>query len=195
MSKTVAESAGLLTPASATLPQSIFREVGAHAVLERVVDRLGLPLVVKPAKGGSALGVSLVSDAAALPQAMVTCFSYGDQAIIEQAVTGVEVGVSVVCLGGEPLALPPVEVVVDDGLYDYDARYNPGRTEFFVPARLETDVLERARDAAVRAHQALGLRGLSRSDLIVDEDGRAWFLEELGTWHDRNIVAAAGSRG
>ena len=177
VSKTIVARAGVATPASVTLPESIFREVGARAVLDRVVDRLGLPLVVKPAKGGSALGVSLVTSADELPRAMVSCFSYGDVALIERAVPGVELGISVVDLGDGPRALPPVEIVVEDGLYDYDARYNAGRTEFFVPARLEESVLDAARQVAVTAHQELGLRGLSRTDLIVDADGTPWFLE------------------
>lgn len=177
VSKTILARAGVATPASVTLPEAIFREVGARAVLDRVVDRLGLPLVVKPAKGGSALGVSLVTTADALPRAMVSCFSYGDVALIEQAVSGVELGVSVVDLGDGPHALPPVEIVVEDGLYDYDARYNAGRTEFFVPARLDAAVLDAAREVAVTAHRELGLRGLSRTDMIVDADGVPWFLE------------------
>lgn len=177
VSKTILARAGVSTPASATLPQAVFREVGARAVLERVVDRLGLPLVVKPAKGGSALGVTLVTDAAMLPQAMVSCFSYADVAILERAVVGVELGVSVVDLGNGPEALPPVEIVVDDGPYDYDARYNAGRSEFFVPARLVPQVLRAAQDLAVTAHRELGLSGISRTDLIVDANGIPWFLE------------------
>lgn len=177
VSKTILARSGVASPASVTLPESIFREVGARAVLERVVGRLGLPLVVKPAKGGSALGVSLVTTAEDLPRAMVSCFSYGDVALIERAVSGVELGVSVVDLGDGPRALPPVEIVVDDGLYDYDARYNAGRTEFFAPARLDDAVLEAAREVAVTAHRTLGLRGLSRTDMIVDGDGVPWFLE------------------
>lgn len=177
VAKTVLAKAGVRTPASATLPESIFREVGARAVLDRVVDRLGLPLVVKPAKGGSALGVTLVTSRAALPQAMVSCFAYGDVALIEQAVFGTELAVSVVCLGDQPSALPPVEIVVDEGPYDYDARYNVGRSEFFVPARLAPEVLTHAQEVAVTAHRELGLRGLSRTDLIVDEHGEPWFLE------------------
>lgn len=176
-SKTILGRAGVATPASATLPQAVFREVGARAVLERVVARLGLPLVVKPAKGGSALGVTVVQSVDALPQAMVSCFSYGEVALIEQAVTGVELAVSVVDLGDGPRALPPVEIVVDDGAYDYDARYNTGRTEFFVPARVSAEVTEAAQAVAVTAHRALGLRDLSRTDLIVDADGTCWYLE------------------
>lgn len=160
-----------------SLPQAVFREVGARAVLERVVERLGLPLVVKPAKGGSALGVSVVHDPAALPQAMVTCFSYGDVALIERHVAGVEVAVSVVDLGEGPQALPPVEIVVDDGPNDYEARYSTGRTEFFAPARLPAEAMDEAQRVAVTAHRSLGLRGLSRTDLIVDSTGVAWFID------------------
>ncbi|GMA33079.1 D-alanine--D-alanine ligase [Litorihabitans aurantiacus] len=177
VSKTMLTRAGAATPSSVTLPESIFREVGARAVLDRVVDRLGLPLVVKPAKGGSALGVSLVTTADELPRAMVACFSYGDVALIERAVTGVEVAVSVIDLGDGPRALPPVEIVVEDGLYDYDARYNAGRTQFFAPARLSGEAAAAARELAVTAHRVLGLRGLSRTDMIVDESGTPWFLE------------------
>lgn len=176
IAKTFVERAGIATPQFVTLPQSLFRELGATRVLDAVVGRLGLPLVVKPATGGSALGVTLVRTAADLPRAMVACFAYGDTALIERAVDGTEVTVGVVEVDGEPAALPAVEVVTD-GPYDYDARYNPGRTEYFAPARLDPERAQRAADVAVAAHRALGLRHLSRTDLIVDADGEPWFLE------------------
>ena len=176
IAKTSVTRAGIDTPEFVTLPQSLFRELGAGRVMDAVVARLGLPLVVKPSRGGSALGVTLVRTAEDLPRAMVTCFAYGDTALIERAVAGTELAISVVELDGEPVALPAVEVVTD-GPYDYDARYNPGRTEYFAPARLPEDVAARAADVAVAAHRALGLRHLSRTDLIVDADGRPWFLE------------------
>lgn len=129
VAKTLVTRAGLATPAFVTLPHSLFRELGATRVLDAVVSRLGLPLVVKPAKGGSSLGVSLVKTEEELPRAMVECFAYGDVALVERAVVGTEVAVSVVDVGDGPTALPAVEIVVGDGFYDYDARYNPGRTE------------------------------------------------------------------
>lgn len=177
IAKSVVAAAGLATPESVTLPQELFREVGARAALRAILDRMPLPLVVKPASGGSALGVTLVTAEDQLPHAMVSCFAYGDEAIIERAAVGVELGVSVVDLGDGPRALPPVEIRVDDGPYDYDARYNPGRSEYFVPARLTPDHAWAAEDAAVRAHVALGLRHISRTDLILGTDGTPWFLE------------------
>ncbi|WP_273652929.1 D-alanine--D-alanine ligase family protein [Cellulomonas fimi] len=176
IAKTIVARAGLATPEFVTLPQSLFRELGAGRVLDAVVARLGLPLVVKPSRGGSALGVNLVTSADDLPRAMVDCFAYSDTALIEQAISGTEVAVSVVDTGDGPVALPPVEIVTD-GAYDYDARYNPGRVEYFTPARLDDDVVAAVCDTAVTAHRALGLTRLSRTDLIVDDAGRPWFLE------------------
>ncbi len=176
IAKTVVSRAGLRTPEFVTLPQSLFRELGAGRVMAAIVDRLGLPLVVKPSRGGSALGVTLVTAAADLPRAMVACFAYGDTALIERAVAGTELAVGVVDVGDGPVALPAVEVVTD-GPYDFDARYNPGRTEYFAPARLDPDVAAAAGAVAVAAHEALGLRHLSRTDMIVGADGIFSFLE------------------
>jgi D-alanine-D-alanine ligase len=175
--KAVVRSVGLLTPDSVTLPKETFHDLGASAVLARIVDRLGLPLFVKPSRGGSALGASIVRKADELPAAMVGCFAYGDTALIERYIEGSEVAVSVVDLGDGPIALPPVEIVPDEGVYDYAARYTAGHTEFFAPARLRPEVAEACATTAVTAHTALGLRDISRTDIIVDADGRPYFLE------------------
>ena len=177
IAKNVVRKAGLSTPHSVTLPESMFRELGAAKVIDLLVNALGLPLFVKPTMGGSAMGCSLVTDAKQLPQAMVSCFAYGDVALVEQAITGTEVSVSVLQIGGRTLALPPLEIDTPNGTYDYEARYTPGPTEFYVPARVKPQVLEAVRKAAITAHNALGLRDISRSDFIIDGDGIAQFLE------------------
>jgi D-alanine-D-alanine ligase len=159
------------------LPHGTFRELGAQAVLAAITERLGLPLVVKPARGGSALGVSIVRRAEELPRAMVECFAYGDVALVERHVAGTEVAVSVVETDAGPLALPAVEIVPDGGFYGYDARYVAGATEFFCPARLTAEARAAAAEVAITAHRAFGLRHLSRTDLVVDADGLPWFLE------------------
>jgi D-alanine-D-alanine ligase len=169
--------AGLDTPASVVLPHAAFRELGAAQVLDRLVGHLGLPLMVKPARGGSALGCSPVDKPDELPAAMVSCFSYGEAALVEQLVTGTEVAVTVLDTGDGPQALPPVEVVPLSGVYDYTARYTAGHTEFFAPARLDETQAAAVAEAAVAAHTALGLRDLSRVDAIVDVEGRVQLLE------------------
>jgi D-alanine-D-alanine ligase len=174
--KAVIRSAGLLTPESVTLPRETFHDLGATAVLERIIGRLGLPLFVKPARGGSALGAARVMTAGDFPGAMIGCFAYGDTALIERYIHGTEVAVGVIDLGDGPRALPPVEIDPVGGSYDYGARYTAGQTRFYAPARLPAAGLAAAAAAAVTAHRALGLRDLSRTDLIV-ADARPYFLE------------------
>ena len=177
IAKQVVAGAGLRTPPSVTLPADTFREIGAAAVMEAMIGRLGLPLFVKPAKGGSALGCTAVGTADELPAAMVACFAYGDVALVEQRIQGVEVTVPVFDTDSGPRAYPAVEIRPDGGAYDYTARYTAGATEFVVPATLDDEVASECARVALTAHKALGLRDLSRSDLMVDAAGTVWFLE------------------
>jgi D-alanine-D-alanine ligase len=112
-----------------------------------------------------------------LPSALVSAFAYGDVALIEQFIEGTEVAVSVIESAAGPVALPAVEIKPDGGVYDYNARYTAGTTEFFCPARLSAELEEQVEQTAVTAHLILGLRDLSRSDMIVDNNGIVWFLE------------------
>jgi len=165
--------AGLAVPANVTLSQHALRELGAAGVMERISATLGTSLVVKPATGGSSLGVSVVEDAAGLLPAVVSALSYDDTVLIERRIRGVEVAVAV--LDGQPL--PPIGIRPKDGGYDFAARYTVGATEFDVPARLSEDVLAACRSAAVTAVESLGVRHLARADMIVDDEGRPWILE------------------
>ncbi|KPM54546.1 D-alanine--D-alanine ligase [Frankia sp. CcI49] len=175
--KATVTASGISTPRAVTLPREAFHDLGAAQLIDRVVGRLGLPLVVKPRAGGSSFGVGRVEEAGQLAEALMACFGYHDWALIEQAVTGVEIAVGVVDTGSGPIALPAVEIEPVTGPYDYAARYTPGATTFITPARLPAAVLDAAAAAAVTAHQALGLRDLSRTDLIVDAAGVPRFLE------------------
>ena len=175
--KALVAAAGIATPESVTLPREIFHDLGATAVIDRIIARLGLPLFVKPARGGSSLGASPVRTAAELPTAVVSCFAYGDTALIERFIEGTEIAVSVVDLGDGPCALPAVEIVPAAGQYDYTARYTAGQTAFYTPARLPDAALDAAAKAAASAHSALGLRDISRTDMIVSESGEVFFLE------------------
>ena len=177
MAKSLVSAAGVSTPLSVTLPRETFHDLGASAVIDLIVARLGLPLYVKPSRGGSSLGASPVQTAADLPAALLSCFAYGDIALVEQFVRGIEVALGVVDLGDGPRALPAVEIVPGEDGYDYSARYTAGRTDFYVPARLPGAAATAVAEAALTAHTVLGLRDLSRTDLIVDDTGTAYFLE------------------
>ena len=174
--KAMVRTGGVLTPDSVTLPKTYFSQLGAQEVLGVVAAHLGLPVVVKPNQGGSGLGVSLAEDADELRSAMVACFAYDERALIESYVPGREIAVSVVDTGDGPRPLPPVEVVTD-GEYDFDARYNPGRSEYFVPARLAAAELALVQETAMTVHRTLGLGNLSRTDLILDDAGTPWFID------------------
>jgi D-alanine-D-alanine ligase len=169
--------AGLSTPDWVVLPHATFREFGAQPVLDAMVDKLGLPLMLKPDQGGSALGTQVVRDAAELPAAMVGCLAYGETVLAERFIEGVEVAVGVVDGPDGPIALPAVEIEPENGIYDYTSRYTAGLTDFHAPARLDGAAAKAVGELAVAAHRLLGLRDVSRTDAIVAEDGTVHFLE------------------
>jgi D-alanine-D-alanine ligase len=169
--------AGLDTPDWVALPHATFRALGAQAVLDAMVDRLGLPLMVKPDQGGSALGAQVVTARAELPAAMVSCLAYSDTVLAERFVSGTEVAVTVVDDDTGLRALPAVEIDARGGVYDYTARYTPGTVSFPCPARLDSTTLVRLEETALAAHRLLGLRDVSRMDAVVDPDGRVQVLE------------------
>lgn len=175
--KIIVERAGVSTPRSITLGRDAFRELGADAIFAAIDDELPVPLVVKPAQGGSAQGVTIVTEREAMPRAMVEAYTYWDVALVEQQITGTEIAVGVIDTGDGPVALPAVEIEPLSGVYSFEARYNAGETRFYTPARLTDEVAARAAETAVTAHVALGMRHLSRVDLIVDGAGTPWFLE------------------
>jgi D-alanine-D-alanine ligase len=164
---------GIAVPDRVSLSQQAFREMGASAAVDRIAAALGSPVVVKPATGGSSLGISIVADPQRLGQAILGAFSYADTVLLERFVEGTEVAVTV--LDGE--ALPPVEIQPKEGAYDFAARYTAGATEFHAPARLDPEIGEACEHLAVTAYRAIGARHLSRADLIVDAQGTPWLLE------------------
>ncbi|XUK64731.1 D-alanine--D-alanine ligase [Plantibacter sp. RU18] len=175
--KTLVSRAGIDTPEWITLPTETFRELGAGSVLSEVLQSIGEAAVVKPSRGGSAQGVTIIDGPADLPRAMVQAYAYSESAFIERKVSGTELAITVVDSGEGPRALPAVEIVPRSGVYSFEARYNAGETTFYAPARIDADAAEHASRVAVAIHELLGLRHFSRIDLIVDADGRPWFLE------------------
>ncbi len=165
--------AGIHVPDHVVLSQQAFREMGAAAAVDRVAAELGSPLVVKPATGGSSLGLSVVEDPSRLSQAILGAFSYAEAVLVERFVAGTEVAVTL--LDGEPL--PAVEIRPKEGAYDFAARYTAGATEFHAPARISEEAAAACATAAITAFEAVGARDVSRADLILDAEDRPWLLE------------------
>jgi D-alanine-D-alanine ligase len=161
-------AAGIPTPDWAAFNATAFRELGAAETLDEIEARLGFPLVIKPASQGSSLGVEFASGRDQVPEALVAAFSYDDRVLLERYVKGRELAVSV--LGGE--ALPVVEAIPREGeRFNFEARYEIGRTEYVCPADLSEEEAVRVREIVGRTYETLGLSGFPRVDLMLGEDG------------------------
>ena len=181
-------------PTGSPSTQTAFRELGAADALGEIEERLGFPLVVKPAAAGSALGVKFAADRErGARRRCVAAFSYDDRVLLERFVDGRELAVSV--LGGEPL--PIVEAIPDEGdRYDFEARYEIGRTALRLPGRARARTRRDAvTEAALGAYEALGCAGFSRVDLMLGDDGPAGARGQRDPRPHRHQPAAAGRRG
>ena len=159
---------GVPTPSWFAFNETAFRELGAADALSDLEERLGFPLVVKPSRGGSALGVRFAESRADVPEALVSAFSYDDRVLLESFADGRELAVSV--LGDEPL--PIVEAIPNSGdSYDFEARYEIGRTSFVCPAALGLEQAAAVPETALAAYETLGCSGFSRVDLILGAGG------------------------
>ncbi len=142
--------------------------------LPAIEERLDFPIVVKPSSQGSALGIKFARTASDVPAALVAAFSYDSRVLLERHVDGRDLAVSI--LDDEPL--PVVEAVPrDHALYDFEARYEIGRTDFVCPAELPDGVTERAQELALRTYRLLGCSAFARVDLMLDPKGELTVLE------------------
>jgi D-alanine-D-alanine ligase len=174
LAKEALDEAGVPTPAWTAIEASAVRDLAAGAALRTVVERLGLPLVVKPSRSGSAMGLTFVEREADLPHAVMSALSFADTAIVERRIAGPEVAAAMV---GGIESLPLVEVVPKSGAFDYAARYTPGATEYYAPARVAPESAAAVQSAAARAFAALGVRDVGRADVLVDGSGEPWIVD------------------
>ena len=171
-------AAGVPTPEFFSFNETAFKELGAADALPAIEERLQFPIVVKPAGQGSALGIKFARTAADVPAALVAAFSYDTKVLLERHVEGRDLAVSVLEGPDGPIALPIVEAVpVGGGDYDFQARYEIGRTDFICPAELPDGITERAQELALRTYSLLGCFGFARVDLMLDGTGELFVLE------------------
>ena len=176
LSKEIFRLEDIPTPDFYALSTGAIKEMGASAVLKDVVEKIGLPLVVKPSSQGSALGIKFVNDESELPSALLGALSYDEKVILEEYIKGTEVAVSV--LGNaRPHPLPAVEIVPKKGFFDFEAMYTMGMTEYFVPARLTPEKTREVQAIAVKTFKALKCKGVARVDFIIGRDEVPYVLE------------------
>ena len=173
---------GIPTPDFFAFNETAFKELGAAQALPAIEERLEFPIVVKPAGQGSALGIKFARTPADVPAALVAAFSYDRKVLLERHVQGRDLAVSILERpddSGAPEALPIVEAVPEqEDFYDFEARYEIGRTRFECPAQLDPAVAERASEIALEVYELLGCAGFARVDLMLDADaGELYVLE------------------
>ncbi len=168
LAKHILRDHGLPTPDWVTYSEAAIRDFGAAASFQRAVGTVGLPLVAKPASGGSSLGVKVVTSVEDIPTALITALSYDSRALLEAWVNGRELAVSIL---GDRI-LPIVEAIPNDNnAYDFEARYEIGGANFVCPADLAESAADEVNRVSLAAYEALGCSGFARVDLILGDDG------------------------
>jgi D-alanine-D-alanine ligase len=161
----------ILTPDFFAFNETAFKELGAAQALPAIEERLQFPIVVKPASQGSALGIKFARTPADVPAALVAAFSYDRKVLLERYVSGRELAVSVIEEDGMPRALPIVEAVPqEENFYDFESRYEIGRTRFVCPAELEDALAQGAGELALAVYRLLGCSGFARIDLMLEHE-------------------------
>ena len=178
LAKHLLVEAGVPTPEFFAFSELAFRELGAGEALPQIEERLAFPIVVKPAAQGSALGIKFARTADDVPSALVNAFSYDDKVLLERHIDGRELAVSMIERNGEPHALPIVEALPrDEDFFDFEARYEIGRTEYRCPPDLSDAETAAVEDAARATWTALGCQGFARADIMLPEGGEPQVLE------------------
>jgi D-alanine-D-alanine ligase len=177
MTKRLWSAVGLATPASVWLPPE---DQGA-ARLARIPAELGLPLIVKPPREGSSIGVTKVTTAAALPDAVALATQYDPDLLCESFIEGMEVTCPVLGTGASAMALPVVRIAAPDGAYDYQNKYFTDDVQYHCPSGLSPALEHRIQQLVVAAYRALGCRGWGRADLMIRASDEQAFLLEMNT--------------
>ena len=175
--KRALRAAGIPTPPFRTFLRKAMHEMGAAAALRPAADAIGYPLVVKPAREGSGLGLTRVEEPGTLLEAVYEAFGYDGKILLEKWVTGTEITAPILePAGSEPRVLNLVEVRPRGGSYDFEAKYTPGATDFAIPAEISKEAAVHAEEMALRAYRTLACYGFARVDMILEGD-IPWVLD------------------
>ena len=173
MSNQVLEAAGLPIPA---FQDHDIREGIPAELVDRLVDGLGLPLVIKPTRQGSTVGLTIAADAEGVADGLILAGRFDYRVLAQRFVEGTEITVGVLAMPAIEI-LPTLEIVSENPVYDYDAKYTAGKSHHIIPARIPEEARRSAAAAAELAFRALRCEGMARVDIIVDAAGVPWVLE------------------
>jgi D-alanine-D-alanine ligase len=147
-----------------------------RALAELKKQKVGLPLIIKPTRAGSSVGLSKVSAEKDIEPACIKAFEFSPEVLIEECLTGPEITVSVI--GNEsPILLPTIEITSDKGIYDYEAKYTPGMSHHIIPPNIDPAKVREAEEMAYRAYKLMGLAGFGRGEIMFDKKLNPYFLE------------------
>ena len=146
-----------------------------EALKTKVIKNIGFPAIIKPNRGGSSIGVTILNDDNGLEKAVETAFGYDNKIIIEKYIKGKLLTVSII--GKDPVALPIIEIKPKSGFYDYESKYTPGLTDYIIPAEIDDIISKNISDIALRCYKSLDCEGFSRIDFILSDDGIIYALE------------------
>ncbi|MGI8413012.1 MAG: D-alanine--D-alanine ligase family protein [Solirubrobacteraceae bacterium] len=173
---------GIPTPDFFAFNETAFEGLGAAQALPAIQERLAFPIVVKPAGQGSALGIKFARTPADVPAALVAAFSYDRKVLLERHITGRDLAVSILDEDGVPTTLPIVEAVPEqEDFYDFESRYEIGRTRFVCPAELAQAVRDRASQLALEVYELLGCSGFARVDLMLERETDELYVLEVNS--------------
>jgi D-alanine-D-alanine ligase len=149
--------------------------ISIEEIKKDVIEKIGYPLVVKPSREGSTIGITIIQDEGDLEDAINFAKIYDSSILLEKFISGRQMTVSLI--GDKPIALPITEIRPKSGFYDFKSKYTAGLTEYITPAKLESNLEKEIKELAIKTHNCLGCYGVSRVDLIIDENDMPFILE------------------
>ncbi|MHB1346621.1 MAG: D-alanine--D-alanine ligase [Candidatus Humimicrobiaceae bacterium] len=162
-------------PTPAYMGLNLNTDISIEEAKKDIIRKIGYPLVVKPSREGSTIGITIIQDEADLEDAINFAKIYDSAILLEKFISGKQVTVSLI--GDKPIALPITEIRPKSGFYDFKSKYTAGLTEYITPALLENKLEKAIKELAIRTHNCLGCYGVSRVDMIIDENDMPFILE------------------
>lgn len=164
-------------PVAHSLSFQITSRTNKDKIIQQIKDNFAVPFVIKPNREGSTLGLTIVKDKSEIKEALDKAIACDDVILVEEFIEGMEITVPVLGKIGNEEALPVIEIIPKNEIYDYESKYAPGGSEHIIPARIDIETTKKVQDYAILAHQALGCKTYSRVDFILTKENIPVILE------------------